>query len=357
MRNLLLCLLAIHQASGWSFPSEKKLQKVADQFAKKFLKLDAFFSKFRNRFKRQYASEEEMEYRKRVFEQNLDEVEKNPKSGAFEEGINEFSDLTWQEFSESYLMKNVEEEKIPEEEKKAAQAQKESFPFTKGRRLQSELSDLPRKFSWKSFATPVKDQKKCAACYAFAATGAMEIVLNRQRESQISLSEQEVIDCSTENNGCVGGNPVLVYQYARVNGLSESARYPFIQAQSNCSKRQTSRLGRNVRYSRVGPSELELIKALRKGPISILHVASKKLKSYVGGVFDDPDCVGKLNHAAVIVGYDLDAPVPYFELRNAWGPKYGENGYYKLAIKNLEEDGPGVCRMTDHMSIVVVENA
>ena len=35
-----------------------------------------------------------------------------------------------------------------------------------------------------------------------------------------------------------------------------------------------------------------------------------------------------------VVGYDNEGPVPYFILRNSWGPDYGIDGYLHVAVGN-----------------------
>jgi len=44
------------------------------------------------------------------------------------------------------------------------------------------------------------------------------------------------------------------------------------------------------------------------------------LKLYKSGVFMGDDCKDcKVNHASLVVGYNLEAEIPYFLLKNAWG--------------------------------------
>ena len=48
-------------------------------------------------------------------------------------------------------------------------------------------------------------------------------------------------------------------------------------------------------------------------------------------VTDRQQCKGMPNHAVVITGYDLTTPGwPYWILKNSWGEKWGENGYFRL---------------------------
>ena len=44
------------------------------------------------------------------------------------------------------------------------------------------------------------------------------------------------------------------------------------------------------------------------------------------------NCERELNHAVQIVGYDMTGSVPYYIVRNSWGPEFGLSGYLHVAI-------------------------
>lgn len=77
---------------------------------------------------------------------------------------------------------------------------------------------------------------------------------------------------------------------------------------------------------------VELILALQKGPVVVIHHVGRLFKNYKGGIYNDHTCDGKLNHSALAVGYNLNSNPPYIEVKNAWGTGWGERGYYKLAL-------------------------
>ena len=87
-----------------------------------------------------------------------------------------------------------------------------------------------------------------------------------------------------------------------------------------------------------------LISELANGPVVVAHYVPDQLKFYKSGVFDGEGCSGSklANHSVLVVGYDLDAPVPYFLLKNSWGAKWGDDGYYKIAIGDLKNRS-GLC--------------
>ena len=45
----------------------------------------------------------------------------------------------------------------------------------------------------------------------------------------------------------------------------------------------------------------------------------------------------------MVYGYNLEAPVPYFLLKNNWGTNWGDLGYYKVKIGDLKENNYGLC--------------
>ncbi|KAJ0583205.1 putative actinidain [Helianthus annuus] len=49
----------------------------------------------------------------------------------------------------------------------------------------------------------------------------------------------------------------------------------------------------------------------------------------------------RLNHQEAIIGYGIEKGVDYWLLKNSWGPKWAENGYFRIE-QNVREIG-GKC--------------
>lgn len=300
-------------------------------------------------------------------------------------GHNKFSHLDWDEFKKSKLPTSFldlekslaslmeSQKKFFADREKAFQShfaavnqsiearQREIFD-SPGRFLQStlpvELKSLPKKLSWKKFGSfPAEDQKDCAACYVFSALAAVEIVINRHFDINLSLSKQEVIDCSKKNKGCESGNPFNTLDYIYQNGVADGPDYPYRNSQLTCSlpQKHEARFFEKIKVTKVPSSVISLIIALNRGPIAILHSVNKELKDYIKGVVPGTNCTGPIDHSSTLVGYDLTAKVPFFEFRNSWGADFGENGHYRMAIGPLTHESKGTCRLVDHIAIALVE--
>lgn len=94
---------------------------------------------------------------------------------------------------------------------------------------------LPRSVDWRRRGAVgvVKDQATCGSCWAFAATGTMEGAWNAATGEAVSLSEQQLVDCSWDygNNGCGGGNMEPAIQYvADVGGAWSEEAYQYLGA-------------------------------------------------------------------------------------------------------------------------------
>ena len=113
------------------------------------------------------------------------------------------------------------------------------------------------------------------------------------------------------------------------------------------TSKKSTRFENLKKFYFIKQSVVDVLKALQFGPVVSAHFVSEPFKFYSSGVFDGDGCdqgsLEYVNHAAVIVGYDLDAPVPYFKFKNSWGDDWGERGFYRVRIGELSRRNPGEC--------------
>ena len=76
-----------------------------------------------------------------------------------------------------------------------------------GEPVEYDASSLPASVDWrtKGAVNAVKDQGQCGSCWAFSATAAVEGAYAIKTGNLLSLSEQQLVDCDTQSQGCNGG--------------------------------------------------------------------------------------------------------------------------------------------------------
>merc|ERR1719489_347096 len=79
----------------------------------------------------------------------------------------------------------------------------------------------------KGAVTPVKNQGQCGSCWSFSTTGAMEGAWQVATNKLVSLSEEQLVECSKQNNGCQGGSMDLAFMYEEGVNVCTEDSYPY----------------------------------------------------------------------------------------------------------------------------------
>jgi len=286
------------------------------------------FKDFMARHNRSYSSAAEFSRRFSVFRRNLVKIRqlRRQERGTATYGVTQFSDLTAQEFKKMQGFR--------------PSLRRPSLHRSKVENVEEFL--LPDAFDWRDHGavTEVKNQGACGSCWAFSTTGNVEGQWAIKHGNLLSLSEQELVDCDSEDHGCNGGLPENAYDaIMKLGGLELEEEYPYDGAEEKCSFDKTK-----VRATVNGSVELpqdehEMAKWLVKnGPISI-GINANFLQFYWGGVSHPPKflCDPRgLDHGVLIVGYGvhvtkyLHRHQPYWIVKNSWGPSWGEAGYFRV---------------------------
>jgi len=274
-------------------------------------------------YNKQYDLGEE-EVRRWVWESNLKKVQQHNLEAdlgihTFTLGMNEFADLTVDEFV------------------KQMNGYNSSMPRGQGRSFEYDpLKDLPTSVDWrtKGYVTGVKDQGQCGSCWAFSATGSLEGQHFAKSKTLVSISEQNLVDCSKKqgNMGCNGGLMDYAFEYIKVNnGIDSEQSYPYHARDQTCQFKAADVCATDTGYVDVkSKSEQELQQAIATvGPISVAIDAShSSFQLYKSGVYNEPRCSQtQLDHGVLAVGYDSDSGKDYYIVKNSWGTRWGNQGY------------------------------
>lgn len=329
--------------------------------------IDAAFDAFVHKYSKVYATAEEREVRRAIFGASYAIIQaSNARGNPYTLTVNEFSDLTSEEFRASH------------------------FGFSGARTLSSQWAGLPRlsgllpnsteeaqnssvgnatdpsvppeAVDWvaKGAVTAPKQQGGCGSCWSFSTIGSLEGAWQIASGRLLSLSEQQLIDCSRGNYGCGGGVMDAAYTDMKGKAICSEEAYPYKARAGTCNESYVSSCegtglprGALVGYKDVQENDEDaLLEAVARQPVSVAIEADQvALQLYGGGVLTK-ECGSKVDHAVLIVGYGSDAGLKYWKVKNSWGGNWGENGYVRIE-RGLK--GAGECGINSMASYPVVE--
>jgi len=271
------------------------------------------FTEFVAEFDKSYSVPEFFS-RYSIFKDNYEAIVRhNNGNFTWTNGVNQFSDLTAEEFEAQYLRGVMVGDYEP-----MASAQ--------------QYIEIAGEKDWRTegAVTPVKNQAQCGSCWAFSTTGTIEGWDFIKTKKLKSLSEQQLVDCSgsTGNQGCNGGWPKWALTYLEKNGGScDQASYPYTGRDGTCKKTCTPVV--KVATHKELNSEAQLNDGIEAAPVSIAITASSAFQSYKTGIFNGA-CPGQVNHAVLLTGYGTLSGTDYWSIKNSWGASWGDQGYIKF---------------------------
>ncbi|XP_038992467.1 cysteine protease XCP1-like [Hibiscus syriacus] len=295
-------------------------------------KLIELFEEWISKHGKIYESIEEKLRRFEVFKNNLEHIDKrNKEISSYWLGLNEFADLSHDEFKNMYL--GLKRPDVRREHQSAKE-------FNHG-----DVVELPKNVDWrqKGAVTPVKNQGSCGSCWAFSTVVAVEGVNQIVTGNLTSLSEQELIDCDTSfNNGCNGGLMDNAFQFIVANGgLHKEQDYPYLMEEGTCEEEKDEMETVTISGYHDVPQndEQSLLKALSRQPLSVaIEASGRDFQFYSGGVFNGP-CGTELDHGVAAVGYGTSKGTDYLIVKNSWGPKWGEKGFIRMKRNTGKPEG------------------
>ncbi|CAB3397527.1 unnamed protein product [Caenorhabditis bovis] len=251
-----------------------------------------------------------------------------------------------------------------------------------------EASSIPDSFDarqqWPNCVSinNIRDQSDCGGCWAFAAAEAMSdrTCIASNGKVNTLLSAEDLLSCCVGmlscGEGCKGGFPIKAWQWWDKHGLVTGGSYetqfgckpysiaPCGQTVNNvtwpacpedvmptpkCVKTCTSKNSYPIEYEKdkhygasayAVPKKVAAIQTeiMNHGPVEAAFTVYEDFYQYKSGVYVHTTGASLGGHAVKIVGWGVDAGVPYWLIANSWNINWGENGYFRM-LRGTNECG------------------
>lgn len=307
------------------------------------------FREWTQYFNRRYSSIDEETIRYKIWYENLGRIaSSNSKNLSYKLRLNQFADLTDDEFrtqvhgeAGSCYRTDLAKRKFPKISTRV-----------KDRKIAKNV-EAPATVNWveEGVVTPVKNQGSCGSCWAFSTTGAMECEYAIKTGQLNSLSEQQLVDCSSSygNMGCNGGLMDYAFEYAIAQGgLCSEAEYPYTGVTGTCHNPVCGNGGVvydpiNGYTNVVSDDEADLLAAAALGCVSVAIEADQMAFQYYSSGILTGSCGTNLDHGVLVVGYGSTGSQDYWLVKNSWGTSWGEAGYVQICRACNMNGSEGEC--------------
>jgi hypothetical protein len=321
MHLFLLTLIAFCQVISCSFSDHDLILSKFMGGPKKEL-----FKVYHSIFSKEYDLNTELGLKRyKAFKDNLKFIKaENAKNKEYELGLNQFSDLTNEEYRQT-LNLNL---------------QSYESSFLGGKNFESSQNFKAGEVivDHRQYMGAIKNQGGCGSCWSFGAIGAVEGNYAKKFGTKLVLSEQHLVDCDTNNKGCSGGWPTYAFDFIKNKGSFDDSEYPYTSGRNGvrtqCKQTSTSKVYKlvsNQKYCQECKySDWQAL--IKEGPINIaVDAGSRDFQSYKSGIIN-PSGTSNANHAVIAVALQTDTQGDYFIVRNSWGSTWGDKGHISIRV-------------------------
>ncbi|CAK0863302.1 unnamed protein product [Prorocentrum cordatum] len=257
-------------------------------------------------------------------------------------------------------------------------------PLLLAKRGRGVAQPVPANFSWSHLAAIKADsatQGSCGSCWAHASRLTMQARAEVKGLKHVGWSASQLVACTPNphncggQGGCQGATAELAYEYVLNKGLlpddeyldltgednqfecpsslkvsSEVATRGIVGADGSEEHRAKAKMaGRALGltgWTKLPENKEDAIvrELMTNGPLYVAVAAGDGWFDYSTGVMTEASCDrdNTLNHAVVLFAWGVKAktvrgPVKYWQIKNSWGPQWGESGTGRFLRTDNEE--------------------
>ncbi|XP_059497478.1 cathepsin F-like [Stegostoma tigrinum] len=251
----------------------------------------ALFRDYMQTYNRTYKDREEALHRFKVFVENVKKAKRlqGEERGTAQYGVTKWSDLSEDELDSGIFKPDCQS-------------------CCQEVHLDDRVQNLPESQDWrkKDSVTPIKNQgESCKACWAFATVANIESQWAIKNKELISLSDQEVLDCTNAGNCSEGYIPKAFCNIINI-GLMKETSYRYSACRNTCRLKENQTVVKITACLRLNGSEdgMKQYVALN-GTITTL-VYLEGLQHYKRGILRSA-CrkISSRYHALLIIGFGV----------------------------------------------------
>jgi cathepsin B len=219
--------------------------------------------------------------------------------------------------------------------------------------------DLPKEFDsrkqWPECVFQIRDQQHCGSCWAFSAAEVLtdRFCIKSQGKVKIVLSPQDMVSCSTGNNGCQGGMLDTTWNYLEESGITSDECTPYVSGDGknvpHCPHATcTDTKLKYTKYRAVAGSSKALTcpiqikqEIMKNGPVQTGFMVYEDFMHYKGGIYSHTHGEQLGGHAVKIIGWGQEEGKEFWIAQNSWGATWAENGFFRIAVGECLFDANG----------------
>lgn len=231
--------------------------------------------------------------------------------------------------------------------------------------VSTDLSGLPKNFTWKGQLKAMQDvryQGSCGSCWAMSSATVLRAHAELYQHDR-TFSIQQLVDCTPNplscggTGGCSGATAELAMIYATKVGLATEEEHAYAESDGACPPQMQAAaepaapqaLLQGQVGAASGPTgwrrlpenmpEPLLLAVYEKGPAVVSVAATDAWNMYDGGIMADCERGAVVNHAVVLIGFGEEDGSRFWQIQNSWGNSWGEEGFIRLLRRERHEEG------------------